>query len=275
MPGLARVLPAAATGTVGYLLQNEDVAANSFQGAKVGCPGGFDVIGGGVSMNGSTLNTSVRSTAPFDDADGDRKPDDGWRVFGNEGNVPQAMTGYAICSNRGSFRYVGAKPKVVGGARGSGTANCAQGERVVSGGVQVTKGASDTGIRLVASIPHGTLTNSKNDDGWKGIVDNASVLTPTMRTWAICARGVDTFGFEISAVLGPGQQDYLTPESCPAQSTVTGGGGVVLGAPGGTELASLYPLEEETDQWTAWETWVNNESPSLQEWEAYAVCTDI
>ena len=59
------------------------------------CPGGFRVASGGFA---SGEFSHVLSSLPFDGADADRAPDDGWKVsVRNEEADPQAATAYAIC----------------------------------------------------------------------------------------------------------------------------------------------------------------------------------
>jgi hypothetical protein len=63
----------------------------------VRCPTGTQVTGGGVYITGSDTGTEVATTAPFDAADADSRPDDGWTAYANGSVAPQTMTTFAVC----------------------------------------------------------------------------------------------------------------------------------------------------------------------------------
>lgn len=88
--------------TLYYVKDGRSVRANSQAYENVNCPGGTRVIGGGVEGTaffaggaGQMINTS----APFDDEDGNGKPDDGWEgAMDNFGNADgKRIVVHAIC----------------------------------------------------------------------------------------------------------------------------------------------------------------------------------
>jgi hypothetical protein len=57
------------------------------------------VTGGGLSITGTTLDTEVADTFPFDSADAGSTPDDGWRgnAYNDGSGVTLKAQAFAIC----------------------------------------------------------------------------------------------------------------------------------------------------------------------------------
>ena len=66
--------------------------------AKAKCPAGTRVTGGGGFISGTTLQAHIVASKPIDLRDGDKAPDDGWKVFArNNTGADKTLTVHAIC----------------------------------------------------------------------------------------------------------------------------------------------------------------------------------
>ena len=76
------------------------VAIDTQNSAKVSCPGGSHVIGGGSHTKPHSTNSEVADSFPIDGPDADSKPDDGWEVDANNdgGSAPIKLRSIAFCS---------------------------------------------------------------------------------------------------------------------------------------------------------------------------------
>jgi hypothetical protein len=278
----ALATPAAGhAASVSYAEHSTGVAANTADEVFVPCELG-KAVGGGVYMSGSSLETEVRSSAPYDSqSDADRKPDDGWSGIGNAGPGDETITGFAICVKGARLRYEKDSKVVEGGRRPRTTAQCDRGWEVVGGGVETAFGNDSPEIVLVRSYEKGASDGVSGNDGWSGIVFNGSNGGPVKATtWATCAKGVKlrkNTSSEGFPTFPNNTQDYMETPACSDGFRLTGGGGVIIGAPAGTEIATLEPRDTGDDgdsvRDNAWRTWFNNESGAAQQRSVFALCS--
>jgi hypothetical protein len=75
------------------------VPDNSQVGTTATCPSGTVVTGGGMNETGQSLGVEVGDSFPFDGADADTTPDDGWQANANNDGTgsAQKMQTFAIC----------------------------------------------------------------------------------------------------------------------------------------------------------------------------------
>jgi len=76
------------------------VAIDTQSSAKVSCPSGTHVIGGGSHTKPHSTDSEVADSFPTDGPDADTKPDDGWEVDANNdgGSAPIKLRSIAFCS---------------------------------------------------------------------------------------------------------------------------------------------------------------------------------
>lgn len=167
-----------------------NVPAGRSRSAKVSCPRGMKVTGGGGLLTGGDHSVEIGSTAPADGPDANSKPDDAWSVSGNNGTgSPIPLTVEAVCTKHtGRYRTVHSQPLAVGNNSSSqGTVECPDTMRVSGGGVRI-KG-SNTGFEVNSSVPIDTSVDADTvpDNGWAGTAYNdGSGKTTKMTVFAIC-----------------------------------------------------------------------------------------
>jgi hypothetical protein len=168
--------------------KEKSVARNTQGELKVSCPTGAKVIGGGVGITGDSHKQEVATTQPFDGADADTLPDDGWLGRANNGlNKRVFMTVEALCSRSGSYTYVhSTRTKVPNNAQVEVSIGCPSRTHVTGGGVDVT-GTND-GVEVADSFPFdGSDADTLPDDGWRADANNDGSGAPQkMQTFAIC-----------------------------------------------------------------------------------------
>ena len=120
---------------------------------RVSCPAGTRLIGGG-GFRGGPGNRFSRtlSSYPFDDADGNTAPDDGWRMRAYKiSGTAIYIQAVAVCINGGHLSYQTAPP-------GVGFMACPAAAHVTSGGVRLTG----------ADASEAYLSSMRFDDGGDG-----------------------------------------------------------------------------------------------------------
>jgi hypothetical protein len=269
----ALLAPSAASATISYEVEQTDMAANNTAEAQAFCDAGESLVSGAGYLGTAHIDSEIRSLAPLDGPDSNRTRDDGWSAMGNAGENATDVESYAVCSDKGKFKYRSSKPKSVPAAE-SARARCDDGYRVVGGGIETSRNTPSTLISIVASTPVGAKTNSKSDDGWKGRVNNASGLNTKITAWAICAKDIETTSVKDVASPVPNEtQQFLRPV-CPNGLVATGGGAAFKGTPGGTYLQTTYP-EAYSSTEDKWVTYLNNRSGFDQSMVGYTVCSDL
>jgi hypothetical protein len=196
---------------------------------------------------------ALTSTAPFDDRDRGRRPEDGWTatVFNGSG-ADTTFVVHAVCSRKGKFAYRKATDDVPSGAVAIGLAIACPNrpkQSAVGGGVALSASAST--IRLRSSEPVDDFifdppdADFDEDDGWLVSTINQSGQTITMTGWTICAKK-GTYDYEAQGVVGFMGPATFEPDCDPGQIAV--GGGVGVGGPDpDMYIQETYPLDDDLD----------------------------
>lgn len=197
------------------------------------CPGGTHVAGGGWD------GTFVTGSQPIDGPDGDRTPDDGWKVGAYQG-MPFASDAYAICTTQPST-YVKSRRKALAvGQTRTIKAKCPAGTRVISGGGLIQGAAADS-TRLHSSFPFDAGdTDFSRDDGWAvtapGIGDSG-----TLRAYAVCRDTRPTYVENPGELPANGGSSPIT--LCPANRHVVGVGLQSFGPAAAGFVSTLKPID--------------------------------
>jgi hypothetical protein len=160
---------------------------HSVSKATARCPGSTHVTGGGGSVSGAVASAFINSSYPVDGGDGDRLPDDGWRVrVYNSGDFAQTLTVAALCRRR-PVSYSAAKTTLGPGVQASVKPKCAQGSHVLGGGGELNRLVTEGRLRAV--YPNDTGDPDKvPDDGFVITGENQIAVSTYKRLtgYAIC-----------------------------------------------------------------------------------------
>jgi hypothetical protein len=114
------------------------IKPGSQKSAKIACPDGTSVTGGGAVVFGPAASGWLYASHPFDGSDRRRKPDDGWRVaaYNDDDLESTQMTAHAICRPGGHVYCEAIGSGVNGGNTGAAGAGCdvARGPVISAGG---------------------------------------------------------------------------------------------------------------------------------------------
>jgi hypothetical protein len=208
-------------GGLKYVRTQTPLPLASFDALKAQCGGSWDAFGGGASVSGPTITGQLESTAPFDGADGNTQPDDGWRGgASNLGSVPLTLKTYAICSQTApSYGDTVSPVYDVDSITGSGIV-CNAPPWTVGGGIRPFTTPGDTHL-LETQPPPGTPELSE----WDGsIYHDAGPADAELRVYAICAAGMDLERRQGSDEAESTPGSLTVSAHCPAGTHVTGGG---------------------------------------------------
>jgi hypothetical protein len=149
--------------------------------AKVSCPDGKRVLGGGGAASGPFLSQRLVASAPFDSPDPGKRPDDGWRIaVDNRSNQKLEITAHAICAPVSGLSYTSKAFRARKRKRKHAEAPCPDGEYVIGGGL--TQRGKARKVSLVASYIDPEVTH----DHWYVEVDNLSRKRFKGKVFAIC-----------------------------------------------------------------------------------------
>lgn len=96
--GDTRVHAMCGPGKVRYPSRTAMLRLGDTKTAKISCPAGTRVLSGGVYLDGSNSDVHLHALLPFDDGDGNSRPDDGWKVkASNLGGAKKQFTAWAFC----------------------------------------------------------------------------------------------------------------------------------------------------------------------------------
>ena len=272
--------------------------------------GGRLVSGGGtrlaqstptVTHNGIRLYASTPgSGGDAAAASGERNPTRWLSSGGSGGGVPNdAQTlGYALCLDAG----VAGTQVVVASTTGpagtfqtvDATATCPPGTRLLSGGARTTPGTVGS-LKPNGSFPSDAagapLTEGANPSSWTaaGLNGGGGDQGNATHAFALCATGtaLPNVGIAHARVPGPAAASTAAQvsASCPAGSTLLGGGGFIsdaFGLPGsqGDHLTGSYPSDAAgtpvasgaAASWTAASHTGGVDSGSLTQTDVWALC---
>ena len=168
-----------------YVRQDVPDSPTGIRAAKVPCPDGRHVLGGGIFI--ATSESFVNSTYPYDGADRDRKPDDGWagRVLDTIGGFG-GMEAYAICKGGPlpTYRKAAASGVEENSAAGP-KARCPRAEHVSGGGVRISGPGNRGAVTGTMPLDRGDAGNAP-DDAWRGSGLNLSGTPKRVTAFAIC-----------------------------------------------------------------------------------------
>jgi hypothetical protein len=264
---------ALAAGDLEYVTSaKKKLKAGGVASKVANCPDDTQVTGGGVVVIGGNTATAIRTSAPADDGDAKKTPDDGWvgTAISSSAGDKHIVT-VAICSGSGRFRYVKDKALMGSGPTTLDVACPAQ-RRLAGGGVLLT-GDPGAGNYLVAaaSTPY-DLGGSATPEAWHAVGVNGTVFFGGIVTWAICAKGGRYEYVENSDTAPVGAQSGIAAP-CPGGTRVTAGGGDAGSTDGGAELAREAPFKDggsKPDD--GWQGDVNNNTTTSNTLSTWAVC---
>jgi hypothetical protein len=179
-----------ATADFAYPHKTVHIASDHTNFAKVSCPTGMKVTGGGVAINGGNHSDEVTSSEPADGNDADHKINDGW--FGSAGDGgpgPVTMTVTAVCARHGSYVVkAGTAKSLPNNGAATQTVMCPTGSIVVGGGTHIDGQSTD--LELHDGFPvDGADADTTPEDGWQSTAYNdGSGALHHMKTFAICKR---------------------------------------------------------------------------------------
>jgi hypothetical protein len=213
--------------------------------ASAQCPAGTRVVGGGATTASATPSGTnefwLSRTRPFDGADADHRPDDGWLGRGfNRFGTAKNFGAYAICFG-GAVRYGVGRVSAQSGSGMATRARCPSGTHVSGGGAALS-GNADKGY-LNASFPlDGGDADTVADDGWRARAFNRSGTRKTLTVYTTCTN----FNPQYQSVPVTGT-DLLTSFACAGGAHGMEGGIKPSGAPSEAFLTTLYPYAGTTN----------------------------
>lgn len=178
-----------ATGQYVYPHQTVSIAPGHTNAAKVSCPAGTKVVGGGVAIIGGDHTAEVGSSEPADGPDANHKIDDAWFGTAGAGADSLSMKVEAVCAKHGSYVVkVGTRTPLPDNDVAISVVLCPAGTRVTGGGVDIDGASTD--LELHDGFPiDGSDVDGLPDDGWQSTVYNdGSGELHHMKTFAICKR---------------------------------------------------------------------------------------
>jgi hypothetical protein len=197
-------------------------------GQRAPCPRRTRVVSGGVQLSGAENATAVVTSAPFDNRDRRRIPDDGWLASAtNRSTSSQTMQTYAVCARSGRYSYLSTLVDVPTGGQTSWQLDCpvplTGNVSIVGGGAALS--GKHASIELARTTPQdGTLdVDDDRDDGWEAGMNNESGVTQRMRVWAICEFD-RTYSYQENDQNQTNNNNIGFGIGCPVNTDVVGGG---------------------------------------------------
>jgi hypothetical protein len=164
-----------------YVSNKEASPPRERNAARVSCPAGTHVLGGGGKSSGKFKTQRLVGSSPFDDDDGNDDPDDGWRIaVDNLRKHTRHITAYATCAPLADLSYESTKTTVPQHVRVAAKTYCPGGEYVIGGGLTQTGPVGK--VKLVES----RFEEAVAHDGWWGGIDNISHRKVPLKVFTIC-----------------------------------------------------------------------------------------
>jgi hypothetical protein len=181
------------SGRVKYRNVTKRLPAGEDVAAKVTCPDGTSVTGGGAFITDDASQAWIFSSHPFDGGDRKSKPDDGWRIAATNvlGTGRKDLTAYVIC-RPGRFVYCQADTGINGlSAIGVGDA-CSLGNSfgpVLSSGARMPAPGQDSRIGGIYPVDNPiTDVDTAPDDYASAEVENNRKTSVEFDYYAIHQR---------------------------------------------------------------------------------------
>lgn len=154
---------------------------------------------------------------------------------------------------------------------------CPRRTQVISGGVQLAGGFTNDEVHIVGSFPFDGRDRGKSpDDGWIGRVNNYSGKELSMRTYAICTRGLDHEYKSGSNLLSASVASVEFRAFCDEGDEVVGGGASISGRSALFHMAYSTPADDvDADllRNDGWEVSITNRSGVEQIAKIFVICT--
>ncbi len=154
--------------------------------AKVQCPRGLHVTGGGGSL-GKAASSNLIASFPTDGKDRDTKPDDGWEAWG-QAQAPDKLRVFAVCGRK-QPSYHQATDSLDPGFGSRGLAMCGAHRHLLGVGGRIGDAPSAT-ARVELAEPNDIDNDRVYDDSGASfaINDVAAPAAAERVTYAICTR---------------------------------------------------------------------------------------
>jgi hypothetical protein len=226
--------------------------------SKATCTAGTHVVGGGAATGSSPPNPAaaefwLNRSRPFDGADSDSRPDDGWIARGyNRFGTSKQLSSYAICLS-GAVRYPTAFASAVAGEGMAARATCPSGMHVAGGGASIAGAATES--YLNSSHPFDSDdADTRPDDGWRARGFNRSGPRKRLNVYAQCVDPLPRYASASADV-----SDVLLFTACPAGTHAMSGGGLATGAPNRAFLVNHFPYAAMVNPPdTGFAVWIHN-----------------
>jgi hypothetical protein len=142
------------------------------------------VVGGGSDL----YLGNVPVTVPFDDNDGNHRPDDGWRVkaLNNGSDSTEDITAYAICLEGADPSYRSENGTTKDDDSKTLSANCDRNEAVTAGGISIEGGLKKHFVHSTRPRDTGADGNDVPDDRWSATAVNLGGQDSATKVIAIC-----------------------------------------------------------------------------------------
>jgi hypothetical protein len=227
-------------GGVSYRLDHHRFDPGEHSHAEAACPKGKHVAGGGfvIASPNSPGTYPVNDSFPVDRGDGDRRPDDGWRVTGTDYPAEVVADSEAMCTD-GDYRYR-AKSKPVDPGYPPGVKASCGGKHwhVVGGGASLT-GTADN--QLTSNGPFdGGDADKAPDDGWKALA-YIDALDVKLKAYAVCRRAEPSYRKD-HRLLDP-MEGASVDAACHQGEHVLAAGIDLDGARDGSTIRAAYPQD--------------------------------
>jgi len=156
---------------------------------RVACPGKTRVVSGGLGSDAAS-STFTFNGVPYDDGDGDKKPDDGWRLIGtNYAAGKVKIEGEAVCTKKLKPSYPAESQKVGAHSQAAVAVTC-PGDRVAVGG------GMTGGVGMNSSYP--------SSETWGMWADNYTDKKKKVESVAVCVDPNLRLEFDSSSgTIGP------------------------------------------------------------------------
>jgi hypothetical protein len=227
---------------------------------------GDHVVGGGFDTDTGSLNGRLLASNPIDLSDGDRKPDDGWRIGAQNLRQDSATAAaFAICSSD-RVKYRTEQLRLKPDRTATLKAKCTKRTHVVSGGLK----ADSLTVQVSDLYPvDGKDRGSKLDDAYVAKVVSRDTAKTSVTVYAICAKLRMRYIVDTAFPIEPGAGSDVVTTIC-SDDFVAGGGVHIRGQLGTRDarMTAMVPTdfggdEVDTIPDDRWNFQTFNDNPAL------------